>query len=190
MCNILGKLIFNFAIENLIRSSLRLGKFFRGLVQMGLEWICFFLRFSVVFTCCLCFCALSFFCCFGFVFFAFFLFPLILIFPFFLVFLFFASSFLFIRFKRFECFVHISRQLLSIVPQSSATGKLQKHKKKGYFAPTLSTPTLSETFQAMLLFQDSDPMTQALGWPMIRERIPLRKATGPLQKKFPKNILM
>ena len=61
MCNILGKLIFNFAIENLIRSSLRLGKFLRGLVQMGLEWICFFLRFSVVFTCCLCFCALSFF---------------------------------------------------------------------------------------------------------------------------------
>ena len=188
MCNILGKLIFNFAIENLIRSSLRLGKFLRGLVQMGLEWICFFLRFSVVFTCCLCFCVLSFFC-FGFVSCLFPFFPLIFVF-FSLFSLFFASSFLFIRFKRFECFLHISRQLLSIVPQSSATGKLQKHEKRGYFAPTSSTPTLSETFQAMLLFQDSDPMTQALGWPMIRERIPLRKATGPLQKKFPKNILM
>ena len=42
MCHILGKLIFNFALENLIRSSLRLGKFLRGLVQMGLEWICSF----------------------------------------------------------------------------------------------------------------------------------------------------
>ena len=86
-------------------------------------------------------------------------FPLIFFFFRFSLFsLFFASSFLFIRFKRFECFLHISRQLLSIVPQSSATGKLQKHEKRGYFAPTSSTPTLSETFQAMLLFQDSDPM--------------------------------
>ena len=74
--------------------------------------------------------SLVFFGCFGFVFCLFSFFPLI--FVFFRCFsLFFASSFLFIRFKRFECFLHISRQLLSIVPQSSATGKLQKPDKKG-----------------------------------------------------------
>ena len=118
-----------------------------------------------MFAFCLCFCALSFF-----------LVVSVLCLPFFLssaclrffpvfrcFFLFFASSFLFIRFKRFECFLHISRQLLSIVPQSSATGKLQKNPKKRNFAPTPSTRTLSETFQAMLLFQDSGPMKKALG---------------------------
>ena len=126
----------------------------------------FFLRFSVVFAFCLCFCALSFFLVVSVLCFAFFPFFRLssFFFPVFRCFsLFFASSFLFIRFKRFECFLHISRQLLSIVPQSSATGKLQKPEKKRNFAPTPSTRTLSETFQAMLLFQDSDPMKKALG---------------------------
>ena len=94
----------------------------------------FFLRFSVVFAFCLCFCALSLFlvvsvlcfACFPFFRLSSFFFPVFRCFS-----LFFASSFLFIRFKRFECFLHISRQLLSIVPQSSAKGKLQKPEKKG-----------------------------------------------------------
>ena len=147
---------FELCYRKLIRSSLRFGMFLMGLVLMGLEWICFFLRFSVVFAFCLCFCALSFFFgCFGFVFCLFSFFPLIFVFfPLFrCFFLFFASSFLFIHFKRFECFLHISRQKLSIVPQSSATGKLPKPEKKRNFAPTPSIRTLSETFQATLLFK-------------------------------------
>ena len=87
---------------------------------MGLEWLSFFFRFSVVFALCLCFCALSF------------------------SFLFYFPPFPFSAFLRFSlfffaftclkdlCFLHISRQLLSIVPQSSATGKLQNPKKRKF----------------------------------------------------------
>ena len=38
-------------------------------------------------------------------------------------------------------------QLLSMVPQFSATGKTAKNCKKGNFAPTPSTPTPSETIR-------------------------------------------
>ena len=99
-----------------------------------------FFPFSFVF---LCFSLFFFvFLCFSLFFFVFLCFSLF----------FFASSFLFIRFKRFECFLHICRQLLSIVPQSSATGKLQKP-EKGNFAPAPSIPTLSETFKRCSFFK-------------------------------------
>ena len=87
---------------------------------------CLFLRSLAFFCCFVFFCLFSFFstclCSFLFAFSSFLCFSL-----------FFASSFLLVRFKKFECFLHISRQLLSIVPQSSATGKLQKHEKKREF---------------------------------------------------------
>ena len=154
---------------------------------MGLEWICFFLRFSVVFAFCLCFCALSFFLLFRFCFLPFFLFPLIFVFLFrfslfFFVFCIFVSFYSFQEIWVFSA--HFQAAAVNC-PSVFGYGETAKTRKKGNFAPTPSTPTLSETFQAMLLFQDSDPMTQALGWPMIRERIPLRKATGPLQIKIP-----
>ena len=46
------------------------------------------------------------------------------------VFLFF---FVFLCFRRMSCVLHISRQLLSIVPQSSATRKAAKNLQKGEF---------------------------------------------------------
>ena len=102
-----------------------------------------FLCFSLFFFVFLCFSLFFFvFLCFSLFFFVFLCFSLF----------FFASSFLFIRFKRFECFLHICRQLLSIVPQSSATGKLQKP-EKGNFAPAPSIPTLSETFKRCSFFK-------------------------------------
>ena len=51
MCNILGQLIFNFAIENLI---------FNGIGGDGVGVNFLFFPFSVVFAFCLCFCGLSF----------------------------------------------------------------------------------------------------------------------------------
>ena len=108
--------------------------------------------------------SLVFFGCFGFVFCLFSFFPLIFVFfPVFRCFsLFFASSFIFIRFKRFECFLHISRQLLSIVPQSSATGKLQKPEKKEFRSDPVYTDSV-RNFPSDAPFQDSDPMKKALG---------------------------
>ena len=58
---------------------------------------------------------------------------------------FYRIFFVFRRLRRIYLFLHISRQLLSIVPQSSATGKTAKNCKKRNFAPTPSTPTPSET---------------------------------------------
>ena len=59
---------------------------------------------------------------------------------------------------------HFQAVAVNWVPQSSATGNCAKQPtKKGNFALTPSTPTPGETFRAMLLLQDSDPMTQALG---------------------------
>ena len=154
---------------------------------MGLEWICFFcvslscLHFACVF-------ALSrFFLLFRFCF-LFFPFSAYLRFFFFSVFLCFSFFCIFVSFYSFqEIWVFSAHFQAAAVdcPSVFGYGETAKNRKKGNFAPTPSTPTLSETFQAMLLFQDSDPMTQALGWPMIRERIPLRKATGPLQTKIP-----
>ena len=138
---------------------------------MGLEWISFFLGFSVVFAFCLCFCALSFSVLFYFS--AFSLFPL------FFVFLCFYSS------EKILVFSAHFQAVAVNCPSVFGYGETAKTRRKVNFAPTPSTPTPSETFRAMLLFQDSDPMTQAPGWPMIRERIPLREATGPLQIKIP-----
>ena len=134
-----------------------------------------FLRFSVVFAFCLCV-------------FALFLFQFWFIFPPFSLFRFSSFFFVFLFFTRLKRFLVFSAHFQAVAvdcPSVFGYGETAKTRREWNFAPTPSTPTPSETFQAMLLFQDSDPMTQALGWPMIRERIPLRQATGPLQIKIP-----
>ena len=150
---------------------------------MGLEWISFFcvslscLHFACVFS-------LSFFLLFRFVFCLSSFFRLSSLFSRFS--LFFASSFLLFISRDLSAFCTFPGSCCRLSLSLRLRGNCKNPKKKENFAPTPSTPTLSETFQAMLLFQDSDPMTQALGWPMIRERIPLRQAPGPLQKKIPR----
>ena len=155
---------------------------------MGLEWICFFLRFSVVFAFCLCFCALSFFLVVSVLCFA--------CFPFFR-----SSSFFSPFFVVFLCFLHlrfflfVSRDLsvFCTFPGSccrlSLSLRLRENcknpKKKEFRSDPVYTDSV-RNFPSDAPFQDSDPMKKALGWPMIRERIPLRQATGPLQKKIPK----
>ena len=119
----------------------------------------FFFRFSVVFAFCLCFCALSF--SFVFYFSAFFVSPLFFVFLcfslFFFVFLCFYSS------QKILVFSARFQAVAVDCPSVFGYGETAKTRRKGHFAPTPSTPTPSETFRAMLLFQDSDPMTQALG---------------------------
>ena len=116
---------------------------------------------------------------------------------FFLPFVFFFVSFFFVfsLFLHLRFFLFVSRDfsVFCTFPGSCCRLSLSlrlrgncKNLQKRNYGPTPSTPTPSETFWEMLLFQDSDPMIQALGWPMIRERIPLRKATGPLQKTIPR----
>ena len=179
---------FELCYRKLIRSSLRFGMFLMGLVLMGLEWICFFcvslscLHFACVF-------ALSrFFWLFRFCVLPVFLFPLIFVFfprfsLFFFVFCIFVSFYSFQEIWVFSAHFQAAAVDCPSVFGYGKTAKTRKKKKGTSLRPRLHQ--LSETFQAMLLFQDSDPMTQALGWPMIRERIPLRQATGPLQKKIP-----
>ena len=113
-------------------------------------FLCYFLFllfFSFLFFCffrlCLSPCLFFFFSSFLF-FFRFFL-----VFPFFLLIffvllrfsLFFAFFFVFLRLRRIKCFLHICRQLLSMVPQFSATGKTAKNCKKGIsLRPRLHQP--------------------------------------------------
>ena len=148
----------------------------------------FFFCFSVVFAFCLCFCALSFFFgCFGFVFCLFSFFPLIFVsFPrfslFFFVFCIFVS---FYSFQEIWVFSAHFQAAAVDCPSVFGYGKTAKTRKKKEFR---SDPVYTDSvrnFPSDAPFQDSDPMKKALGWPMIRERIPLRQATGPLQKKIP-----
>ena len=142
-----------------------------GLDSVGVNFLFFGVSLSCLhFACVL---ALSFFF-FSFLFFAFFLFPLIFVFCllFFFVFLCFCFFFWYLRFFLYNLFQEILVfsdyfQAVAVDCPSvfgyGGTAKPEKKKRGISLRPTPSTPTLSETFQAMLLFQGSDPMTQALG---------------------------
>ena len=122
-----------------------------------------FLLFCVSLSC------LHFACVFALLFFAFFLFPLIFVIFAFLRFVFFFFVFLcfFVSFYSSPEILVFSAHFQAVAvdcPSVFGYGETaKKTEKKREFAPTPSTPTPSETFRAMLLSQDSDPMTQALG---------------------------
>ena len=152
MCNILGKLIFNFAIENMIRLSLRLGKFLRGLVQMGLEWICFFCVSLCLHVACVFALSRFFFCFFGFGF-CLFLFLLIFVFSVFLCFFVFCIFVSLYSFQEIWVFSAHFQAAAVDCPSVFGYGETAKTRKNGYFAPTSSTPTLSETFKRCSFFK-------------------------------------
>ena len=190
MCNILGGLIFNFAIEILTRSSPRFGKVLNGI---GVDGVGVNFLFFCISLSCLHFAgvfALFFFC--SFLFLPFFLFPYLRFFVFLHFFFFFVFLCFFVSFIRLKRVFSAHFQAVAVdCPPVFGYGETAKtRKKKGNFAPTPSTPTPSETFRAMLLFQDSDPMTQALGWPTIEERIPLRQTTSLLHTKIPQKYFV
>ena len=187
MCNILGEFNFTFCYRKLIRSSLRFGMFLMGLVLMGLEWFFFFFAFLCRVCILLVFLrSLVFFWLFRFCVLPVFLFcSLIFVFsPFFVVFLFFLHL-------RFFLFVSRDLSVFCTFPGSCCRlslslrlrGNCKNPKTKEFRSDPVYTDSV-RNFPSDAPFQDSDPMKKALGWPMIRERIPLRKATGPLQIKI------
>ena len=131
-----------------------------------------------------------FFGCFGFVFCLFPFFRLSSCFSRFSLFFFvFASSFLFIRFKRFECFLHISRQLLSIVPQSSATGNCKNPKKKGIsLRPRLHGLCLIRNIPSDAPFSRLRPNEESSGLTNDTKEDPITESHRPIANRNSPNI--
>ena len=179
MCNIWGQLIFNFAIENPTRSSLRFGKFFNGIGAdgVGVNFLFFCVSLSCLYFACvfalflfhICFFRLFsdfflFLCssCFSLFFFVFPLFSIVfhcfsLFFFVFLCFsLFFSVLFpFFVSFYSCQKILVFSAHCQAVAVDCPAVfgyRETAKTRRKGNFAPTPSAPTPSETFRAMLLF--------------------------------------
>ena len=129
------------------------------------------------------FCALFLFVSFCFLLFIFGFCRYCFVFPFFVAF-FFVSFLSFQEILVFSQFLHISRHAVDC-PSVFGHGENCKNLQKREFR---SDPVYTNPVRNFPSHAPFSGLSQALGWPMIRERIPLRKAADQLQKKIPQKI--